>query len=79
MVAGVDDERTVPFADTPPPSFRCILTWPLSTGPDALRFSCGIWGAPFAPPTGRGAGLGAPAGVACLDSIAGDLAVLGSI
>jgi hypothetical protein len=39
-------------------SFRCILT----CVPSALRLSCGACAAPFAPPTGRGAGFGTAAG-----------------
>lgn len=61
--AGVDVARTTPFdcAGCVTPSFLCTLTWLLSTGPDALRFSCGVCDGPFAPPAGRGTGLGTPA------------------
>jgi hypothetical protein len=78
--AGDDVARTAPFACVDPPtaSFLCILACPLSTGPDALRLSCGVCDALFAPPTGRDTGLGAPAGGACLDTVACAFA-LGSI
>lgn len=40
-VAGDEVARATPFACADPPtaSFLCILACPLSTGPDALRFS----------------------------------------
>lgn len=71
-VAGDEVARTAPFACADPPtaSFLCILTCPLSTGPEALRFSCGVCEAPFAPTVGRDAGLGAPAGGPCFETVA---------
>jgi hypothetical protein len=71
-VAGDEVARAASFACADPAtaSFLCILTCPLSTGPDALRFSCGVCETPFAPPVGRDTGLGAPAGGACLETVA---------
>ena len=79
-MAGDDVARTAPFASAVPPtaSFLCTFACPFSTGPDAFRFSCGVWDVPFALPTGRGAGLGAPPSGVCLDAVAAALA-LGSI
>jgi hypothetical protein len=80
-VAGDDVARTAPSGcdGRPTASFLCILACPLSTGPDALRFNCGVWDAPITPPTGRDAGLGAPAVGACLGAIAGGFRFAGSI
>jgi len=71
-VAGDEVARTAPFACADPPtaSFRCILTCVLSTGPEALRFSWGVCEALLAPPIGRGAGLGAPVGGPCFETVA---------
>jgi hypothetical protein len=80
-VAGDEVARTPPLGNADPAtaSFLCTLTCPLSTGPDALRFSCGVCDAPFAPPIGRDAGLGAPLGGACFETVACVFTAAGSI
>jgi hypothetical protein len=80
-VAGDDAARIAPSGcdDRTTASFLCILTCPFSTGPEALRLSCGVCDAPFAPPAGRGAGLGAPTVGACFVAVAGIFLLVGSI
>lgn len=76
-VAGDDVARDTPFACVVPPtaSFLCIFACPFSTGPDAFLFNWGVWDAPFAPPTGRGAALGVPPSGDGLETDAVDFAL----
>lgn len=80
-MAGDEVARAAPFAcaDAPTASFLCILLCPVSTGPDAFRFSWGVCDAPFAPPTGRGAGLGAAGAGARFVTVAAGFAPVRSI
>jgi len=80
-VAGDEAARAAPFvcAETPTASFLCILLCPVSTGPDAFRFSWGVCDALFATPTGRGAGLGAPGAGARFATVAGGFAPVRSM